>query len=204
MNATACSPPCAPNWTWPDHPTVLVIEDVHWADDATLDALRYLIRRIADLQAVLVLTYRDDELNREHPLHGLLGQASAATMCGIWPLHRLSQGSGAAAQRGRLRSTADDLFALTSGGSVLRRRNCSPRRRASAFRARSWMPCLARVRAWTRRCRSARAAGRSPVRAGALARRRARAGQARRRWRRWRQPRSATAHRVRPQDRLPS
>ena len=28
--------------TWPEHPTVLVIEDVHWADDATLDALRYL------------------------------------------------------------------------------------------------------------------------------------------------------------------
>ena len=62
--------------TWPDHPTVLVIEDVHWADDATLDALRYLIRRIAELPAVLVLTYRDDELDREHPLHGLLGQAS--------------------------------------------------------------------------------------------------------------------------------
>src|SRR5215472_18661138 len=56
-----------------EHPTVLVIEDVHWADDATLDALRYLIRRIADLPAVLVLTYRDDELHRKHPLHGLLG-----------------------------------------------------------------------------------------------------------------------------------
>src|SRR6202000_3045001 len=41
--------------TWPDHPTVLVIEDVHWADDATLDALRYLIRRIADLPTVLIL-----------------------------------------------------------------------------------------------------------------------------------------------------
>ncbi len=37
--------------TWPEQPTVLVIEDVHWADDATLDALRYLIRRIADLPA---------------------------------------------------------------------------------------------------------------------------------------------------------
>src|SRR5580704_19384147 len=34
---------------WPEHPAVLVIEDVHWADDATLDALRYLIRRMADL-----------------------------------------------------------------------------------------------------------------------------------------------------------
>src|SRR5580693_5417796 len=54
--------------SWPEHPTVLVIEDVHWADDATLDALRFLIRRVADLPAVLILTYRDDELDREHPL----------------------------------------------------------------------------------------------------------------------------------------
>jgi predicted ATPase len=61
---------------WPGHPAVLVIEDVHWADDATLDALRFLIRRVAGLPAVLILTYRDDELSREHALHGLLGQAS--------------------------------------------------------------------------------------------------------------------------------
>jgi len=61
---------------WPAHPAVLVIEDVHWADDATLDALRYLIRRIGSLPAVLVLTYRDDELSREHALTGLLGQAA--------------------------------------------------------------------------------------------------------------------------------
>src|SRR6185437_6002388 len=77
--------------TWPDHPTVLVIEDIHWADDATLDALRFLIRRIADLPAVLVLTYRDDELNREHPLHGLLGQASRSDHVRRLPLRRLSQ-----------------------------------------------------------------------------------------------------------------
>src|SRR6201987_6251009 len=77
--------------TGPEHPTVLVIEDVHWADDATLDALRYLIRRIADLPAALILTYRDDELNREHPLHGLLGQASRSDHVRRLPLPRLSQ-----------------------------------------------------------------------------------------------------------------
>ena len=75
---------------WPEHPTVLVIEDIHWADDATLDALRYLIRRIAGLPAVLVLTYRDDELDREHPLHGLLGQASRSDQVRHLPLRRLS------------------------------------------------------------------------------------------------------------------
>ncbi|MEI5584190.1 MULTISPECIES: ATP-binding protein [unclassified Agromyces] len=52
--------------------TVLVIEDVHWADEATLDALRFIARRIGDLSASLVLTYRD-ELERDHPLNRLLG-----------------------------------------------------------------------------------------------------------------------------------
>ena len=55
------------------HPTVLVVEDVHWADSATLDVVRYVGRRIGELPAVLLLTYRDDELGREHPLRGVLG-----------------------------------------------------------------------------------------------------------------------------------
>jgi len=42
--------------------TVLVLEDVHWADDATLDVLRYLGRRVAELPVVLVVTYRDEEV----------------------------------------------------------------------------------------------------------------------------------------------
>jgi len=100
--------------TWPDHPTVLVIEDVHWADDATLDALRYLVRRIADLPAVLVLTYRDDELSRGHPLHGLLGQASRSDRVRRLPLRRLSQQAVRQLSEGSPVDT-NDLFALTSG-----------------------------------------------------------------------------------------
>ena len=72
------------------HPAAMVVEDVHWADDATLDALRYLIRRIARLPAVLILTYRDDELGREHALGGLLGQASRSDQVRRLPLRRLS------------------------------------------------------------------------------------------------------------------
>ena len=53
--------------------TVLVVEDVHWSDEATLDALRFLARRIDELPVVLVLTYRDDELDGGHPLTRLLG-----------------------------------------------------------------------------------------------------------------------------------
>jgi DNA-binding CsgD family transcriptional regulator len=100
--------------TWPEHPTVLVIEDVHWADDATLDALRYLIRRIADLPAVLVLSYRDDELTREHPLHGLLGQASRSENVRRLPLRRLSRHAVRELSAGSS-VDAQSLFELTSG-----------------------------------------------------------------------------------------
>lgn len=58
-------------------PTLLVFEDVHWADEATLDLLRFLGRRIARTSALLVLTYRDDELGPRHPLRLLLGDLTA-------------------------------------------------------------------------------------------------------------------------------
>src|SRR3954451_23302201 len=45
--------------------TTLVVEDVHWADDATIDVLQYVVRRIASLRAVVVLTYRDHDLHAE-------------------------------------------------------------------------------------------------------------------------------------------
>jgi DNA-binding CsgD family transcriptional regulator/tetratricopeptide (TPR) repeat protein len=99
---------------WAEHPAVLVIEDIHWADEATLDALRYLIRRIAGLPAVLVLTYRDDELGRDHPLHGLLGQASRSDQVRRLPLRRLSAESVRRLSAGSAVNPAD-LFTLTSG-----------------------------------------------------------------------------------------
>lgn len=58
--------------------TVLVVEDVHWADEATLDALSFLARRIEALPALIVLTYRDDELEQGHPLARLLGDLHAS------------------------------------------------------------------------------------------------------------------------------
>jgi ATP/maltotriose-dependent transcriptional regulator MalT len=100
--------------SWPEHPTVLVIEDVHWADDATLDALRFLVRRMADLPAVLILTYRDDELDREHPLRGLLGQASRSDHVRHLPLGRLSPAAVRQLSAGSP-VDADNLFTLTSG-----------------------------------------------------------------------------------------
>src|SRR3954453_13260834 len=54
-------------------PTFLVLEDLHWADAATLDVLRLLGRRISTVPALVIATYRDDELDRRHPLQIALG-----------------------------------------------------------------------------------------------------------------------------------
>lgn len=58
--------------------TVLVVEDVHWVDDASLDVLRHAARRLADSPGVLVLTFRADEVGPAHPLRALLGELGGA------------------------------------------------------------------------------------------------------------------------------
>jgi DNA-binding CsgD family transcriptional regulator/tetratricopeptide (TPR) repeat protein len=55
-------------------PIVMVIEDLHWADDGTLDFLRFVGRRVADTKGLVVCTYREDEVGAEHPLRPVLGQ----------------------------------------------------------------------------------------------------------------------------------
>jgi DNA-binding winged helix-turn-helix (wHTH) protein/tetratricopeptide (TPR) repeat protein len=52
---------------------VVILEDVHWADDATLDVVRYLARRVRVLPVVLVLTYRVETADVGDPLRRLLG-----------------------------------------------------------------------------------------------------------------------------------
>jgi DNA-binding CsgD family transcriptional regulator/tetratricopeptide (TPR) repeat protein len=58
---------------WPLQPTITVFEDVHWADEATRDLLVFVARRIADVNALVVVTFRDDEVGPEHPLRQVLG-----------------------------------------------------------------------------------------------------------------------------------
>jgi DNA-binding CsgD family transcriptional regulator/tetratricopeptide (TPR) repeat protein len=52
---------------------VLVVEDIHWADEATIDLLRFLGRRLRDAPVLLIATYRDDGLDAGHPLRLALG-----------------------------------------------------------------------------------------------------------------------------------
>jgi tetratricopeptide (TPR) repeat protein len=59
-------------------PTVVVVEDVHWADDATLDAIRFLSRRVPGIAGALVLTFRDTGIVDQQPLRQLLGSLVGA------------------------------------------------------------------------------------------------------------------------------
>jgi DNA-binding CsgD family transcriptional regulator/tetratricopeptide (TPR) repeat protein len=59
--------------------TIVVLEDLHWADEATLDVLSLLGRRIEAIPALVIATYRDDELDRTHPLRRLLGELRSKT-----------------------------------------------------------------------------------------------------------------------------
>ncbi|WP_169792000.1 ATP-binding protein [Jiangella muralis] len=57
-----------------ERPLVVVLEDLQWADSATRDLLRFLIRGVRDAQLLIVATYRSDELHRGHPLRPLLAE----------------------------------------------------------------------------------------------------------------------------------
>ncbi|HET7097272.1 MAG TPA: AAA family ATPase [Casimicrobiaceae bacterium] len=63
--------------------TLLIIEDVHWADAATLDFIKFVARRIPRAKVLLVITFRDDELDAQHPLRLVLGDLPSAHVARI-------------------------------------------------------------------------------------------------------------------------
>jgi DNA-binding CsgD family transcriptional regulator/tetratricopeptide (TPR) repeat protein len=95
-------------------PVLLVVEDAHWADDATVDIIAMLGRRVVDLPLLLVVTYREDEVGAGHPLRQALGNlatTSGAAWIGLEPL------SVAAVRQlaDPLGASADEVYALTGG-----------------------------------------------------------------------------------------
>jgi ATP/maltotriose-dependent transcriptional regulator MalT len=75
-----------------DQPTVLVIEDAHWADRSTRDLLSFLVRyQRSDARLLILVTYRSDELHRSHPLRPLLAELSRVAWVSRLELGRLSR-----------------------------------------------------------------------------------------------------------------
>jgi DNA-binding CsgD family transcriptional regulator len=94
-------------------PALLVIEDLHWADEATLDVVRLLGRRLATLPLAVVLSYRDEHVDRAHPLRIVLGDLSAPGITRL-ALGPLSPGA-VAALAGDATVDADALAQRTGG-----------------------------------------------------------------------------------------
>src|SRR5882672_3166632 len=57
----------------PNPLSLVILEDLHWADEATFDFVRFIGRRIQRTRCLLIATYRDDELASTHPLRSVLG-----------------------------------------------------------------------------------------------------------------------------------
>ena len=94
-------------------PAVLIFEDAHWADKATLDFLKCLGRRITAVSALLIISYRQDETGLRHPLTNLLGEfpQSDTTRIDLEPLTH----EGTQQMAGSASDNAAHLHTITKG-----------------------------------------------------------------------------------------
>ena len=99
-------------------PAVVVVEDLHWADPATLDVVRLLVRRAAEAAVTIVLTYRDDEIGANPALELLVGDLATDRHARHLRLRPLSESA--------IRELAEpegldarELVSLTSGNPFL-------------------------------------------------------------------------------------
>lgn len=95
-------------------PAIAVLEDLHWADEATLDVLQLLSGRIGSAPGLVIATYRDDQLGREHPLRRLLGEMPRHESVARMTLQPLSLAAVAMLAEPR-HLDADELYGKTAG-----------------------------------------------------------------------------------------
>jgi predicted ATPase len=98
-------------------PQVVVVEDAHWADEATLDLLVFLGRRMERTRALLLVTFRDDELGADHPLRAAVGWLPPEVVRRV-RLEPLSEAAVAELAR-RAGRPAPGLRELTGGNPLL-------------------------------------------------------------------------------------
>ncbi|MET9011296.1 AAA family ATPase [Streptomyces olivaceoviridis] len=100
------------------YPSLLVVEDIHWADEATMDLLRYLARRLPNVPALVLATYRDDEIGRTHGLTALLGTLAGYPWVYRHDLAPLSREAVARLATGRTVDT-EQLYRLSAGNPFI-------------------------------------------------------------------------------------
>lgn len=108
-----------------DAPTLVVVDDLQWADPSSLDVLSFIVAGLHPGQHLaLALTYRDTELGDGHPLHGWLADVRRITVVDRLPLSRLSAGETEQLVRGLpgVRTDlalAESVFASSEGNPYL-------------------------------------------------------------------------------------
>jgi DNA-binding CsgD family transcriptional regulator len=95
---------------------VLVVDDLHWSDQATVDLLRFALRRLAATRSMVVVTVRDDEVGADHPLRAFLGDVARSENATTLRLQPLSS-AAIRALVGDRPLDADRLRDLTGGNA---------------------------------------------------------------------------------------
>ena len=93
--------------------TIIVLEDIHWADEATLDFVAFIVRRIQRTLCLFLATFRDDEISAAHPLRRTLGDLTGNHVARL-ALAPLSENAVAqlAHDSGR---DATDIYSISGG-----------------------------------------------------------------------------------------
>lgn len=102
-------------------PTVLVLDDLHWAEKPTLLMLRHLMRSSEDTRLLVIATYRDTDIDRTHPLQSVLADLGRETrvvrlnLGGLEPAVVLEVVGRADPRLAEARTLADRVGSLTNG-----------------------------------------------------------------------------------------
>ncbi len=97
----------------PRSPAIVVLEDLHWADDATFDLIKFLGRRAQRTSALFVLTWRDEAIRADHPLRASIGELPRQVVSRI-PLRGLSA-AAVESLGAKVRRNTAGLHAATNG-----------------------------------------------------------------------------------------
>jgi predicted ATPase len=107
---------------------IMIFEDIHWADEATLDFIKFITKRINKYKCLFLLTYRSDEINSDHPLSAIFGDLPSLNYSKV----ELKQFSHKTVNRLAFENDllGDQLYSLTAGNpfyvmEVLKHKNSS-------------------------------------------------------------------------------
>ena len=110
--------------TRPNRPAVVVVEDAHWADDASIDVMRFLSRRLISLHAMLIVTAREPETSGANAVSGLFAgsSSSAPTRLNLGPLSLDAVKAMCAGSALNAKLDAPHLHQISGGNPLLIRR----------------------------------------------------------------------------------